>query len=157
MFSKSNYLTLRSGASKKLYPENTLYDFTNQLCTTIDFTRKSSVAVAEVILPLNFKKITKPDQSGLNTFIMFTDIVDDSIIGDARLNMLRVVSCDRMKSSKNAQVFSYPKLFYFPLTIKSVNNIRIRFEDNLGNVILSPKTDPDLKPYDETFVVLHFK
>jgi hypothetical protein len=146
------YITLRSTANKNLYPENTFYDFTNQLCTTLAFKSRTSVAVAEVHLPLNYKQNKK--QSDAVSILMFCDIVDDSIVGDTRLNLLKVITVDKTKTYLNAQRYSFPILFYLPLTRNSVNNIRIRFEDNQGNIL---KPINPFNKEDETFVVLHFK
>ena len=57
MFALSNnsYVTLRSSASKDLFSENTPYNFTNQLCTTLNFSNKTKVALCEIHLPLNFR------------------------------------------------------------------------------------------------------
>jgi hypothetical protein len=148
------YITLRSSANKDLYPENTRYDFTNQLCTTVNFKNRTSVAVAEIHLPLNYKGL-RPQQN-FNTLLMFSDIVDDSIIGSARLNILKLVTVGQYKTYLDAETRTYQNLFYLPVTRNSLNNIRIRFEDNLGNILKEPLIT-FLRDTDETFIVLHFK
>jgi hypothetical protein len=154
MYQENDYVILRSRANKNLYPNNTFYDFTNQLCTSVAFKNKTSVALAELHLPLSYKKL-QPTQPDVNTMLIFCDIVDDTIVGETRLNLLKVITVDLTKIHVNAELFSFPILFYMPLTTNSANNIRIRFEDNQGNILQPDKSS--FTDQDETFVVLHFK
>jgi hypothetical protein len=155
MFSETKYITLRSSANKDLFPNNTPYEFTNQLCTTLNLRNKATVAAAEIHLPLNFRINNKTFKvSDISQVLVLADIVDDSIIGDTRMNILKILTINKSKSANTAQYFADCNLNYFPLTRNSVNNIRIQIVSQLGD---SLPPGLDFKPTDETFIVLHFK
>ncbi len=151
--SSNTYVTLRSNGSKDLFPENNPYDFANQFCTTLNYSNKTKVALSEIHLPLNFRYIT--EQANIKQIFILSDLVDDSIVGSSRLNILKVISVNTIKFPSNNQVELYKNLFFYPITQNSINNIRIKITDSNGN---SLKTHPDhLKELDETFIVLQFK
>src|SRR6267143_3836111 len=152
MFSLSSnkYVTLRSNSSKDLYLENYAYDFTNQLCTTLNYSNKTEVASAEIHLPLNFRQ--EKDQKKLRQIFVLTDLIDDSIVGSSRLNILKVISVDLSTFVQEFQVELFQNLFFYPLAQNSINNIRIQITDPEGNILKTNKTY--LRPTDETFIVL---
>ena len=152
--SSNEYITLRSSASSDLF-SNTPYDFTNQLCTTLTFSNKTKVALSELHLTLNFRAEID-GQSKIKQIFILSDIVDDSIVGSSRLNILKVISVDIIKFATNTQVILFDNLFFYSLARNSINNIRIVITDTFGN-ILHPGTLTPLTKLDETFIVLKFK
>ncbi len=150
--SANTYVTLRSNASGNLY-SNTCYNFTNQLCTTLNFKDKTRVALSEIHLPLNFRLEGK--QGNINQILVQTDLVDDSIFGDSRLNILKLVTIDKNFYTYDTQVLLFKNLFFYPLSRNSFNNVTINITDTFGNVL--NVNSASLSSVVETFVVLHFK
>jgi hypothetical protein len=149
--SDNSLITLRSSANKDLYVENSPYKFTNQLCTTLNYKNKSQVALAELHLPMVFRK--DKTQLDINQLFVLCDIVDDTIVGSNRLNILKVVTVDKFLDVATSQWNTFENLFFYPLTRNSVNNIRIKIVTSMGKD-LAAGTFTDV---DETFVVLKFK
>ena len=152
-FSTNSYVTLRSNAGKDLFSDNNPYSFANQLCTTLNYSYKTKVALAEIHLPLNFR--IDATQKKLRQIYILSDLVDDSIIGSSRLNILKVLSVDTVKSTSNCQVELFQNLFFYPLAQNSINNIRIQITDTSGKILKIQKGS--LTDIDETFIVLQFK
>src|SRR6266481_222480 len=92
MYSNS-YVTLRSKDNLDLFSKNTPYEFTNQLCTTLNYENKTKVALSEIHFPLNFRFDDK--QLDINQIFILSDLVDDSIVGSTRLNILKVVTINK--------------------------------------------------------------
>ncbi len=152
--SSNEYVTLRSSANSDLF-SNTPYDFTNQLCTTLTYSNKTKVALSEIHLTLNFRA-EKEGQSKIKQIFILSDIVDDSIVGSSRLNILKVISVNIIKFPSNTQVILFDNLFFYPLARNSINNIRIIITDTFGTTLKPGKVIP-LTNLDETFIVLKFK
>jgi len=152
--SNNSYVTLKSNASKDLFSDNTPYNFTNQLCTTLNFSNKTKVALSEIHLPLNFRGDL--EQAKIKQIFILSDLVDDSIIGSSRSNILKVINVNTIKFPNSSQVILFENLFFYPLVRNSINNIKIIITDSFGN-ILKPGTRVELTKFDETFIVLHFK
>jgi hypothetical protein len=151
MFFENNLITLRSSSNvKDLYTDNTLYEFSNQLCTSINFRNRTRVALAEIHLPLNFRAV---DKKAHEIFIL-SDIADDSIVGSERLNILRVMTIDKTLFTTTSQTKIFDNLFWYPLTRNSVNNIKIKIATSNSKVL--PLNGTAL-PEEETFIVLKFK
>jgi hypothetical protein len=150
MFFENNLITLRSRASSDVHNENTLYVFSNQLCTSINFRNKTHVALAEIHLPLNFTKA----QSVINEVFILSDIVDDSIVGSERLSMLRILTIEKTIIETAAQCKTFQNLFWYPMTRNSVNNIKINIVSSTGDALTVHGPPPK---EEETFVVLKFK
>ena len=154
MFSltSNSYVTLRSKASVDLFSDNNPYSFTNQFCTTLNYSNKTKVALSEIHLPLNFRYDL--EQSKIREIFILCDLVDDSIVGSTRLNILKVLSVNLTKFPTNNQVELFKNLFFLPLAQNSINNIRIQITDSHGNII---KVGKALNKFEETFIVLQFK
>src|SRR6266404_9589758 len=131
--SSNTYITLRSNGSKDLFPENNPYDFANQFCTTLNYSNKIKVALSEIHLPLNFRYIT--EQAKIRQIFILSDLVDDSIVGSSRLNILKVISVNSVIFPASNQVELYDNLFFYPLTQNSINNIKIQITDSSGNLL----------------------
>ena len=153
--SSNTHVTVRSNANEDLYPDNTCYNFTNQFCTTLNYRDKTKVALSEIHLPLNFR-YNFESQDLINQIFILTDLVDDSIVGDSRLSILKVITVDKKLFPSNTQVLLFKNLFFYPITQNSINNITVRMTNVQGNILIeNPKTIT--KDFDETFVVLQFK
>ncbi len=150
--SSNSIVTLKSSASLDLFSENTPYNFTNQLCTTLNYSNKTKVALSEIHLPLNFKDINA--QKNIKQIFVLCDLVDDSIVGSSRLSILKVITVNPNIYFLNSQSELFQNLFFYPLTRNSINNIKIVITDGFGNIL---QNNSKLTKFDETFVVLQFK
>src|SRR6267143_171439 len=130
-FSTNSYITLRSNAGKDLFSDNNPYSFANQLCTTLNYSYKTKVALAEIHLPLNFR--IDATQKKLRQIYILSDLVDDSIIGSSRLNILKVLSVDTVKSTSNCQVELFQNLFFYHLN-KFFKMPRVKVSKILSNI-----------------------
>src|SRR6266851_2789377 len=150
--SSNSIVTLKSSASLDLFSENTPYNFTNQLCTTLNYSNKTKVALSEIHFPLNFKDINA--QKNIKQIFVLCDLVDDSIVGSSRLSILKVITVNPNIYFLNSQSELFQNLFFYPLTRNSINNIKIVITDGFGNIL---QNNSKLTKFDETFVVLQFK
>ena len=154
MFSLSSntHVTLRSKANLDLFSDNTPYIFTNQFCATLNYNSKIRVALSEIHFPLNFRNDLK--QYDISQIFVITDLVDDSIVGNKRLSILKVITINKHKNpKKHSQAEIFQNLFFYPITRNSINNVTIKITDTNGNILNQSKPGK----YDETFIVLNFK
>ncbi len=149
-FSKS-IITLRSNVDKELYPNNNIYNFSNQLCDNLSFSNKTKVALCEIHLPLNFRFIL--EQSKYREIFVLSDIVEESIVGSLRLNILKVITINNDKFPTNCQVELFSNLLFYDLKFSELNSINFQITDSWGSAL---RTDNETK-FDETFIVLKFK
>jgi hypothetical protein len=133
--------------------QNDPFKFTNQLCTSVHLKHKTQVAVARIHFPLSFR--TLATQSGINNLFVLSDIVDDNLVGDSRMNLLCIISIDKKKTSTSSQFVQFNNLVFHPIVKNPIHSIRIRIQDEKGVQIMH--SDEKKFENDETFIVLAFK
>jgi hypothetical protein len=142
-----HFIYLRSGASASLYEDNYQYNFCNQFQGRFGVHRGAKIGLAEIHL-------TFATTAPLRAFLV-CDLVDDSLVGDTRANLLRYLdlTADNAFSDPRQvnRVFDRPQ--FYPIVKFQPNSARIALIDvDSGEPLLKPAT-----PLPETFVVLQFR
>lgn len=111
------------------------------------------VALVEIHLPFNFRDV--PGQKFIKNLFVLTDLVDDSVLGSARANLIKLLRVDKKVVAKISVKYSPENLNYYPLNRNSFNDISVKITDTNFKVIET--NNSTLVEEDETFIVLHFK
>jgi len=83
------------------------------------------------------------------------DLVDDSIVGEARQNLLRIVDLRAQAATGDADylTLTYEQPHFYPVTMTNPNSVRIALLDAKDGKPLTT----DEKNAAETFVTLQFR
>jgi len=143
-------ITLFSNASQKLYPKNTLSEYTIQLVRRIDLgsTDNWEVGLCEFSCPppLRSGNIKPIDVIGENNVMVYCDLITPQFVGDDYVRCLRTF----IHPSKSCD-YAFHNIYYVPVEKRTFQDISILIKDINGkHIAFRSGTTP-------TKVVLHFR
>jgi hypothetical protein len=134
----SGQILLRSSDQRAIFPNNQPYSFVNQLPSQLSFGRRSRLSLLMLDLSMDFK--SNPKFNDVRTIYVCLDIVEDSIIGNGRLKLLRVIPIGAGTTDVRKTVtFAYP--IKIPLSKYQFSKIEVKITNEQG-MILEPNIQP---------------
>ena len=152
---EDKFLILRSKASKDLYPTNDAFDFKNQFAGRFRIRDDARVGLAEI--RLQYSKAKSP-----KNVIVISDIADDTVIGETRLNLIKIVDLSQGRSAQELTddyiTIAFERPHFFPTSKSLTNSVTITLLDlETGKPISALFKPEEITNFKETFVTLQFR
>ena len=74
-------------------------------------------------------------RGGIHSILVYSDVVDFSVVGDIRAQMLRIVEVPSFSRFGDSVVFTYERPYFLPLATKEISSIEIDIKDDTGSPI----------------------
>lgn len=76
----------------------------------------------------------QPNFDKVDNYFVYSDIIEESQIGNVKANLLRVVSKEN-SFFEDVNIYTFNNLMFVPLRINEINSIKISITDNFGQII----------------------
>lgn len=73
--------------------------------------------------------------AGIRSLFIYSDVVDFSIVGDVRAQLLRVAEIPPSSAFGDQVVLTYERPYYMPLSANEIRTIEIEIKDDAGSLI----------------------
>ena len=139
-----NWFYLNSKANKDIYSQNDSYQFVNEFPINLYYPISPTprVSLLEISFPLRFDDY---DFTQIYNFLVKLDIVEDSLFGDKRINLLRHIQLAPSSEKHKLAKFEFKNLILADLRRNSIKRIEVSICDIEGNILVVKKDPQYLK------------